>query len=63
MLIIYLVVLYIFLDMSMKFLLGLGIGIYIGTRYDFKPLIIYSETELNNKYKEFKEKLGKFEKR
>ena len=39
-------------DMS-KFFLGLGTGIYVGTYYNFKPVVEYIEDETKTKYNEF----------
>ncbi len=62
MLIIFIIGLYIVFDMSFKFIVGLGLGLYIGTKYNLNPLLKYTEDEINSRMLEFKLKIDKYKK-
>ena len=48
--------------MSLKFLTGVGLGLFIGTEYDVKPLVSYTKQHLVVKLGEFNEMLEPYKK-
>jgi len=43
-------------EMSFKFLFGFITGIYLGTKYDFKPHVKFTEDKIREFHKELEEK-------
>ena len=43
-------------QMSMKFFAGIGVGIFLGTKHDFKPYVKLFENKLEELHKEIEEK-------
>jgi len=52
----------IYSQMSIKFLAGFGIGLYLGTEYDMKPLVSYSKQYLIEKVNDLTQELEKYKK-
>jgi len=52
----------IYSQMSFKFLTGMGIGLYIGSEYDVKPLVSYSKQHLLLKINEINQTLDAYKK-
>ena len=52
----------IYSQMSMKFILGFGMGLYVGTEYNVKPFVEYSKQHIILKINEVNETLETYKK-
>ena len=52
----------IYSQMSMKFIFGFGLGLYVGTEYNVKPLVEYSKQHIIYKIQEINQNLEQYKK-
>ena len=58
----YIFAIYILQDMSTRFFMGLGLGIFLGSEYNLKPYVDFAKKEATDKFSELIKKLDAIKK-